>query len=241
MIKKLNINFLTYSAKSIRAFITEALPMLSPGEVSNHIKTQVYTSNFDVEPRPKYTGFEKVVREDVKTRKRLRHHLKSNHLDDNTEVAEAKSQDIKKYIDDTSQGITFRESLIEIAKTYSDPDNINLVYYSGGLDSEIVIQSFRLAGVDFCPIVFTLTWGSDVINDHDLEWAHKFLSEHSIPYISRTLDISEFWESEVIEAYARDWGISSPQILTQYLMIDTIHSEIEHIGEEKFLSTRITR
>ena len=241
MKKKLNINFLTYSAKSIRAFITEALPRMSPGETSNHIKTQVYTSNFDVEPRPKYTGFEKVISQDVKTRKRLRAHLKAQGLDDNTEIAEAKSQDLKNYIDDNSEGITFRDSLIEIAKTYADPDNINLVYYSGGLDSEIVIQSFRLAGVKFCPVVFTLTWQGDIINDHDLSWAHKFLSDNQIPYVSRTIELSNFWESEKIEAYARDWGISSPQILTQYLMIDSIHSEIEDLGAEKFLNTRITR
>lgn len=241
MNKKLNINFLTYSARSIRAFITEALPMLSPGETSNHIKTQVYTSNFDVKPRPKYTGFENVVREDVMTRKRLRAHLKAQNVDDNTEIAEAKSQDIKNYIDDNSEGITFRDSLIEIAKTYADPDNVNLVYYSGGLDSEIVIQSFRLAGVDYCPIVFTLTWQGNIINDHDLAWAHEFLECYDIPYISRTLELADFWGSEKIEAYARDWGISSPQILTQYLMIDIIHSEIEDQGAEKFLNTRITR
>ena len=241
MKKKLNINFLTYSAKSIRAFITEALPLMKPGDASNHIKSQVYTNNFDVVYRPKYTGFENVVREDVKTRRRLRAHLKAQGIDDKTEIAEAKSQDLKNYIESDSNNITFRDSLIEIARSYGYPDNVNLVYYSGGLDSEIVIQSFRLASIDYCPILFTLTWQGDIINGHDLEWAHKFLSENSISYIDRTLDIREFWESEQIDAYARDWGISSPQILTQYRMIDIIHQEIEYLGTEKFLATRITR
>ena len=89
--------------------------------------------------------------------------------------------------------------------------------------------------------MFTLTWEGNIINDHDLAWAHEFLLTHDIPYISRTLELADFWNSEKIEAYARDWGISSPQILTQYLMIDIIHSEIEDQGAEKFLNTRITR
>ena len=112
MKKKLNINFLTYSARSIRAFITEALPMLSPGETSNHIKTQVYTSNFDVKPRPKYTGFENVVREDVMTRKRLRAHLKAQNVDDNTEIAEAKSQDLKKAV--SNLGVPFPDPFLSL-------------------------------------------------------------------------------------------------------------------------------
>ena len=241
MNKKLNINFLTYSAKSIGAFIREALPHMSPGEQSNHIKAYVYINNFDVITRPKYTGFEKIVRQDVQTRKRLRLHLKTHDQPDHTEVAEAKTQDLKGYMDTTTSDVNFRDALIEIAETYSDPDNVNLVYYSGGMDSEVVIQSFRLAEVDYCPVVFTLTWQGDVINQHDLEWAHIFLSENNISYIDRTLDISEFWQGDLIESYARDWSISSPQILTQYRMIDIIHDEIDLSGEEKFLSTRVTR
>ena len=241
MKKKLNINFLTYSAKSIASFVKQALPLMSPGETSNHIKAYVYHDNFDIETRPKYTGFEKVVRQDVKTRKRLRLHLKTQLVSDNTEVAEANSQDLKQYLDRSDSTETFRQSLCEIAETYSDPDNINLVYYSGGMDSEIVLLSFMEAGVQYCPIVFTLTWQGDVINQHDLDWAWQFLSEHDISYIDRTLELSEFWETDLIEAYARDWGISSPQILTQYRMIDVIHDDIELLGEEKFLGTRVFR
>ena len=109
------------------------------------------------------------------------------------------------------------------------------------MDSEVVLLSFMLAGVEYCPIVFTLTSGSEVINEHDLEWAHKFLSENNISYIDRTLDIGDFWNSDLIEKYATDWGVHSPQILTQYRMIDVIHTEIEELGAEKFLSTRVNR
>lgn len=241
MIKKLNISFLTYSAKSIGSFMREAASRMTPGEISNHVKSYVYHDNFGIVTRPKYTGFEKVVSHDVVARKHLKKLLISRGIDDVTSESEASATNVKKYMDQSSQTETFRESLLELAELYADPDNINLVYYSGGMDSEVVLMSFIEAGVEYCPVVFTLTWQADIINEHDLEWAHKFLSENDISYISRTLDISEFWQSNLIERYACDWGIHSPQILTQYRMIDIIHSEIERDGTEKFLSTRVNR
>jgi hypothetical protein len=241
MKKKLNTSFMTYSAKSIASFIREAMTRMTPGEISNHVKGYVYHDNFGIVTRPKYTGFEKVISRDVETRKHLREVLEALDIDDVTSESETASYNIKSYLENSTTEESFRESLCEIAEHYADPDNVNLVYYSGGMDSEVVLISFMEAQVEFCPIVFTLTWGADVINEHDLEWAHKFLSEHSIPYISRTLDISEFWESDLIEAYARDWGVHSPQILTQYRMIDIVHSEIERLGAEKFLASRINR
>lgn len=241
MKKKVNNGFLTYSAKSIASFVREALPRMSVGEISNHIKAYVYQDNFKITMRPKYTGFEKVVSEDVATRKRLREILTKADITDVTTQAETQTTNAKSYIDNTLSTQNFRESLREVAELYADPDNINLVYYSGGMDSEIVLLSFIDAKVDFCPIVFTLTWQGNIINEHDLEWAHKFLSDHDISYIDRTLNLSEFWQSDLIERYATDWGIHSPQILTQYRMIDIIHTEIEELGEEKFLSTRVNR
>ena len=242
MNKKLNISFLTYSAKSIGSFIREAMGRMTPGEVSNHVKGFVYSDNFGIESRPKYTGFEKVVSHDVTTRKRLKDLLALSDIDDVTSEHERKTYDnIKSYLDATQHTENFRESLCEIAELYADPDNVNLVYYSGGMDSEVVLMSFMAAGVEYCPIVFTLTWQSEVINEHDLEWAHKFLSENNISYIDRTLDISDFWQGELIEKYATDWGVHSPQILTQYRMIDVIHTEIEQLGAEKFLATRVNR
>lgn len=241
MKKKLNISFLTYSAKSIGSFVREAASRMTPGEVSNHVKSYVYGDNFGIITRPKYTGFEKVVSHDVVARKHLKKLLISRGIDDVTSESEASTTNVKKYMEQTSSTENFRESLLEIAELYADPDNVNLVYYSGGMDSEVVLMSFMEAKIDYCPVVFTLTWQGDIINEHDLEWAHKFMSEHSISYIDRTIDISDFWQSDLIEAYACDWGIHSPQILTQYRMIDIIHSEIERDGAEKFLSTRVNR
>lgn len=241
MKKKLNTNFLNYSAKSIASFIREATTRMTPGEISNHVKGYVYHDNFGITMRPKYTGFEKVISHDVVTRKRLKEHLLTRGIEDHTSKSETQTTNVQSYLDNTSSTENFRENLCEIAELYADPDNVNLVYYSGGMDSEVVLMSFMEAKVDYCPVVFTLTWQGDVINDHDLEWAHKFLTEHNISYIDRTIDIAEFWQSDLIEAYARDWGVHSPQILAQYRMIDIIHLEIEEVGAEKFLSSRVNR
>ena len=241
MKKKLNTDFLSYSAKSIASFIREAMGRMTPGEISNHVKSYVYHDNFGITTRPKYTGFEKVVSHDVTTRKRLKDLLSSEGIVDESSETGSANANAQTYIENVSTEESFRETLCEIAELYADPDNVNLVYYSGGMDSEVVLLSFIEAGVEYCPVVFTLTWDGDVINQHDLEWAHKFLSEHDISYISRTLDVSEFWQSDLIDAYARDWGKHSPQVLTQYRMIDVIHHEIELTGAEKFLATRVKR
>ena len=241
MKKKLNTGFLNYSAKSIAAFIRDATSRMTPGEISNHVKGFVYHDNFGITTRPKFTGFEKVISHDVVTRKRLKELLLSDGIEDVTSETGAAATNVQSYLDTTSSAENFRESLCEIAELYSDPDNVNLVYYSGGMDSEVVLMSFMEAKVEYCPVVFTLTWQGDVINENDLEWANKFLSEHNISYIDRNMDISEFWQGDVIELYAKDWGIHSPQILTQYRMIDIIHTEIEQTGAEKFLGTRVNR
>lgn len=240
MKKKLNTDFLSYSAKSIASFIREAITRMTPGEISNHVKSYVYHDNFGVETRPKYTGFEKVVKQDVECRKRLKELLEAQGITDVTE-SQPPTSNVKSYVENTTSSESFRESLCEIAELYADPDNVNLVYYSGGMDSEVVLLSFMLARVEYCPVVFTLTWHGDVINQHDLDWAHKFLSKHDISYIDRTLDVSEFWQSDLIDAYACDWGKHSPQVLTQYRMIDVTHREIELTGAEKFMATRVKR
>ena len=240
MKKKLNTDFLSYSAKSIASFIREAITRMTPGEISNHVKSFVYSDNFGIESRPKYTGFEKVIKQDVECRKRLKELLEAQGITDVTE-SQPQTSNVQRYVENTTSTESFRESLCEIAELYADPDNVNLVYYSGGMDSEVVLMSFMLAGVEYCPVVFTLTWDHDIINQHDLDWAHKFLAEHDIPYIDRTLDVSEFWQSDLIDRYATDWEKHSPQVLTQYRMIDVTHREIELTGVEKFMATRVTR
>jgi len=75
------------------------------------------------------------------------------------------------------------------------------VCFSGGIDSEVTIESFRLAGV---PVTAAIVRFNDRLNDHDIDWAEKYCSKHSIPIEYFDVDIFSFYKTEeyhnIIEA-----------------------------------------
>jgi len=66
------------------------------------------------------------------------------------------------------------------------------VFFSGGMDSNVVAESFRLAGVPFS--VVTIVWG-DNWNWHDMKFAVDWCEAYSIKHILIQCDVIKFWES----------------------------------------------
>ena len=214
-------SFLTTSKESIGSFIALASSMmLGKSGISNHYKYDVYKRNYDIKFRHKYTGFEELSDLDTAVREKL-----AKHLGDTENIdyyAELDSE-----IADVSDDCVFREELKRNAMQFSD--TCNLIYLSGGLDSEITALAFLDAEIEFTPVIFKWTdKNNNVINDYDTEYAFSFCTENNIVPLVRLFDVVTFWESDEIYEYADKYKISSPQILTYYKMVDVMDEEFDN-------------
>lgn len=82
------------------------------------------------------------------------------------------------------------------------------VLYSGGIDSEIVMESFRTTKIEiraaFCKY-------ENNYNGHDFEYAQEYCNGHGIPLDIVDLNLMKFWDQEVYD-YASLAGCLSPQL-----------------------------
>lgn len=83
------------------------------------------------------------------------------------------------------------------------------VTLSGGVDSEIVAECFRLARMPF--EVFTLQFPQD-LNQHDIEWAIKYCQKHSIKQTLIPFDVVSFFENGEMEKMALEYQCRWPQL-----------------------------
>jgi len=184
---------------------------------SNHYKFNVYKQDYDIEFRHKYTGFEKLEELDKDVRKKLTEYLGSDELLDYYTLT-----DDELGSDDT----TFRDELKANASNYTD--TYNLVYMSGGIDSEITALAFVDADIEFVPVIFKWTDKAGIVlNDYDTKYAFLFCEHHNLVPLVREFDVESFWESNEVFDYADKYKYSSPQILTYYKMIDVMDKELD--------------
>jgi len=236
MNKNINMSFLSGNDKACYSFLASCIKYGIEEEVySNHIKYSIYSAAWPIDFRPKRTGFEKIVALDTIARKKIKDALPGN--DSKKDKHETSDSIIKKFIE--SEGLNqaefeeyisnYKKQLIDLANQYRGQDNI--LYLSGGIDSELMCNAFIDANVPFVPVIFTLTNSTgESVNDFDTEWAFKFCKEKNIKPVVRFLDVEAFWNSEELLEIARENNCYSPQICTHYKMIDIINKEIELHG-----------
>lgn len=247
--KKRNIkNYLfdEYSQDLIYAYVAAAAP-LAGDKSSNHVKFDVYSKAFDMEFRKKYTGFEKLHALDIEARNKLKQFILSNPTD--FELGGVLPTDhfvSKKYLkflknknltnSDIEQKINvYRQELIEKAEKFRGQPNV--IYLSGGADSELVARSFVEAGVEFVPVIFDYVNDNDeILNSFDTEWADKFCDRFNLVAVRRSFNVERFWKSDELLEVARSYKEDSPQLCVYHKMIDLVHAEIELLGLEKFNS-----
>lgn len=101
----------------------------------------------------------------------------------------------------TREPLPWREECIATAKLIYDEANgeIPTIYFSGGMDSQIVAESFRLSGVPFKIVIIRLT---DSWNWHDMKFAVEWCEEYNIEPLILDLDYRKFLENEA-------WDIGS--------------------------------
>lgn len=102
-------------------------------------------------------------------------------------------------------GVTsLREASINTArKCRESTDKEIVVLYSGGLDSEWVLESFRLANVDVTALVVVYDEG---LNQHDVLWANAYLKRHPrVKVLYENLDLRG-WYKDPHQKQIADWA-----------------------------------
>jgi hypothetical protein len=116
--------------------------------------------------------------------------------------------------------LNFKEECIRTAQTiYRDAGSkkINLLF-SGGSDSEVVLQSFALAEIPFS--VSILRFEND-LNIHDISYAIIACEKWCIPYKLIDLNLLSFWENNITK-YADPTYCISPQLISTMWLVDQI-------------------
>lgn len=114
---------------------------------------------------------------------------------------------------------TFKEECIYAAKLINDimSEPITLLY-SGGYDSEIMVESFRLAKVSFKTIFCKY---ENNYNAHDFKYADDYCEAYGIKLEILPLNLLKFWENDAFE-YAKLSGTYSPHFTVMPWMMDQI-------------------
>ena len=107
------------------------------------------------------------------------------------------------------------------------------LFYSGGIDSEIMLMAFRDAGVPFdCIIIDT------GINDHDTEYAYKFCKEQDISYQVTKVDPIGFVAQGKHYLYSDTYQVKQLAMMIVMQAIDQLYNrnDIYLLGGEIFLN-----
>ena len=112
---------------------------------------------------------------------------------------------------------TLKEECIRAAKLIRDRTDLPIhILMSGGCDSTIIAESFRLAKIPFTGVICRLT---DGINEYDICKAINYCEQYSIKHYIIELDIFKFWKEDILE-YTIPVQARSPQVSVQNWLID---------------------
>ena len=107
--------------------------------------------------------------------------------------------------------VDWRAACLDTARLIRAASDLDLwVLFSGGLDSEVVLQSFLFAGI---PVRAAITRFAGDLNRHDIGFAIRFCEAHQVPYRMLDLDIERFFDSGAALDYALRATCVQPQLL----------------------------
>lgn len=110
------------------------------------------------------------------------------------------------------------ECLITAEKIYESAGLPINVMFSGGIDSEVVAQSFKQVGIPFTVSIMRF---KDNFNLHDISYAIIYCEQNNIKYDLIDLDLLKFWENESHD-YAERAQCYSPQLCPMMWLSDQI-------------------
>lgn len=113
----------------------------------------------------------------------------------------------------------FRQECVATARLIQMKTDLPIyVLFSGGVDSEVALQSFVEAGI---PVTAAILRFGDDLNIHDISYAVITCEKLGVPYRFFELDILKFWKGEA-DSYANATRCVSPQLLSTMWLIDQI-------------------
>ena len=114
----------------------------------------------------------------------------------------------------------WRAECIETARLVAAATDLDLwVLFSGGIDSEIVVQSFLFSGI---PFRVAITRFRHDLNRHDIAFAIKFCEAHGLRYRLLDLDVERFFASGAALDYALEARCVQPQLLHTMWAMDQV-------------------
>lgn len=212
---KVLYNTLGHNEDLIASFVSEHRDALKQeyGFSSNHVKHELYNKFFNLEFRHKRTGFESVRKLEREFRKRINKFIKTPQFSDTIILDDHLLNDSKK---------KYRDSITSLLKTIENP----LLYFSGGLDSELLARFLLDSGKSFKTVI--VEWLDDqnrIINTYELEYAYKFCKNNSIVPIIKTYNVNTLWNSEDFLKLGIELGLVSPQLISHAYTVGQMDRE----------------
>ena len=211
---KVIYNTLAHTDELIHAYIKESHDTFKSAEqiYSNSVKPSIYNKFYSLQPRMKKTGFENLKELDLNFRKN---------------VVPINIGDLWKY---PFQRFDFSktdvDSYLNVLKSSLLKIENPLVFYSGGVDSELVLKTFLDIGFNPKVVLFKLVdKNNNLINDYDVNHAYEFCKLNSVDLIIKTICPEELWEQNDFINLGKELRIGSPQILTHIWMANIIEEE----------------
>lgn len=224
-------NTLGYDQTLIRAYLKDFQSEVDNSfrKTSQDVKHACYNKIYSVKPRPKFTGFETLKKQETALRKDIGLFITTPQFSPLLTVEHDENDRIE---------ISFKDALVDSVKKIDNP----IVYLSGGMDSEIVANAFIEAGKKFIPLIYYyVDEKGELLNKHDIGYAYAFCRKHGLFPIIKQLNLPKLWSTPEFKKLAIDIQIQSPQLVTYAYMIEQTNQEYPdhtHVfgGEVRFKS-----
>ena len=113
--------------------------------------------------------------------------------------------------------LTWKEECLKTAKLINETYNIPInILVSGGVDSLVCCESFRLSNVPFTAVIFNFKY-----NTHDIKYAIDYCKNYEVKYKIIDIDIIDFFENKLLK-YSEYTQCRNPQIVFQAYMTEFI-------------------
>jgi len=227
-----------------RLFIEDTQHIVDASDTreSHHVKHACYSLFQEMEVRPKLTGFEAFADRDLELRSELSSIVTESQFTP-TEILE-RTPGVRANPETRGYYDTLVAALTDLN------DKPKLVYFSGGLDSELMLRAI-LDSIAKYPVdnnlpvtVVTLVWMDDkgiVQNYEDVEFARIFCRVHNIQFYTQAFNITKLWASPEFKDFMVATQLTSPQLATYAWAakeLDTVHPGHRHLfaGEVRYRS-----
>ena len=124
----------------------------------------------------------------------------------------------------TNKNANFHTTSIEVAEQiYQSRQGKLYLMYSGGIDSEYILNLFLSLGIDIVPVIIKLT---PFYNDHDVKYAFDFCESKKLKPIVVDLNFDDFVKSGRIVDIATEFKIGAYQLPSTFSCLDQLDGTV---------------